>query len=81
MAQRTLVSEWLFFENAVLKARKDPRPELRKEAQEAFVGGMHAMFRIFTAEISQIANREQQRREVNDIHEQLLVLAMQAGQK
>lgn len=81
MAQRTLASEWLFFENAVIKLRKDPHPELRADCFEAFVGGMAAMFRIFTAEISTLATQEEQRRETNDVHDQLRALAIQAGRR
>lgn len=81
MREPSLQVEWIMFESNVLDKRLSKNPELRAEAFEAFVGGMGAMLRVFNDQISQIHDSEKQRQAVTNLHEQLRVLAVQAGRK
>lgn len=73
--------EWIRYEMTVIRKRVVQHPELKAEAREAFIGGAHAVYRIFCEEISQIHSQEKQTKAVSDLGEEIRAFAIAVGRK
>ena len=73
--------EWIRYDIGVIRKRQVQHPELKAEAREAFIGGAHAMYRIFCEEISRIHSQEAQTKAVNELGEELRAFALAVGRK
>lgn len=72
--------EWAQYEVMVLAKMKLQHPELRREAQQAFVAGAAQMYRIFIDQISHMTQQEQAQL-IRDLGDDLRSFALAIGTK